>query len=130
MGVGERWAGTEAKLDIREGGTLYGIEVSQQGGDIGWISLKGEFDVDGLEELRDTLNAAGPEAVVDLSEVTFLDLDCVRELAFYCGIPTGGVRLVNPSWEVSASVAACGLDDWMRFDDGRKPRRAVFSEVS
>lgn len=111
---------------------MHGIEISQRDGDIGWISLSGEFDVSRLQELRSTLKAAVAsqvETIVDLSEVTFLDLDSVRELVFHCGLSPEGVALVNPSWQVVASVEACGLEDWIRFG-GSEPRPALFSRAS
>lgn len=111
---------------------MHGIEVSQRDGDIGWISLSGEFDVSRLEELRNALKAAiaSPvETIVDLSEVTFLDLDSARELVFHCGLSPEGVIPANPSWQVAASVQACGLEDWVRFG-GNEPRPALFSNAS
>lgn len=94
-----------------------------------WVPLEGEFDLSRLEELKGALDTAGtPEGmVVDLSEVTFLDLESVRELAFRCRLAPGGVQLVNPSWQVAASVSASGLREWVRFGESEP---AVFSGVS
>lgn len=111
---------------------MHGIEVSQRNGDIAWISLSGEFDVSRLQELRNALKtaiASPVETIVDLSEVTFLDLDSVRELVFHCGLSPDGVVPVNPSWQVVASVEACGLEDWVRFG-GNESRPALFSNAS
>jgi hypothetical protein len=66
---------------------------------------------------------------VDLSEVTFMDLGCVRELAFYCRIHPDGVTLINPSWQVLASVKACGLESWLRFNDSAGQTRK-FSNIA
>ena len=113
-------AGTSST--VREGGTLYGIEVSHQDEKLGWVALSGEFDVSRIEELKDTLKAAAEspvETVVDLSEVTFLDLDSVREITLRQNLSPERVTFVNPSWQVLASVQACGLGDWTRFGDGR-----------
>ena len=99
---------------------MYSSEFSQNGGIVTRISLVGEFDLSRREELRKTLSeACTPEGtvMVDLSEVTFMDLESVRELAFRCRMSPGNICLVNSSWEASASIAASGLGEWIRFDE-------------
>ncbi len=92
----------------------------------------GEFDLSRLNELKSILGdavAAREEAIVDLSEVTFMDLGCVRELAFYCRIHPDGITLIKPSWQVLASIKACGLGNWLRFADD-EPRKQAFSNIA
>ncbi|QIN80186.1 STAS domain-containing protein [Rubrobacter marinus] len=81
------------------------------------VELSGEFDVRDLESLRARLDEAGERtAVVDLSGVTFLDLQTTRELAVRLQIHAGSLVFRHPSWAVRASVAACGYENWFRFD--------------
>jgi len=111
---------------------LYGIETSQPSGKLEEVFLTGEYDLSRRDELKDVLGdavAAKKEAIVDLSEVTFMDLGCVRELAFYCRIHPDGVTLINPSWQVLASARACGLESWLRFNDSAGQTRK-FSNIA
>ena len=83
----------------------------------GLVELSGEFDVRDLEYLREILNEAGERsAVVDLSGVTFLDVQTTRELAVRHQLYAGSLVFRRPSWAVRASVAACGYETWFRFD--------------
>lgn len=83
----------------------------------GLVELSGEFDVRDLECLREVLNEAGERnAVVDLSRVTFLDLQTTRELAVRLQIFAGRLVFRRPSRAVRASVAACGYETWFRFE--------------
>jgi anti-anti-sigma factor len=82
------------------------------------VRLSGEFDVSYRKILEDTLSgclASGKPAFVDLSEVTFMDSGCVRELAICYQLGGGRVALCDPSWEMELSVAACDLEEWMDF---------------
>ena len=89
------------------------------------VELSGEFDAQDLKRLREILDEAGERtAVLDLSGVTFLDLQTTRELAVRLQLHAGNLVLKRPSWAVKSSVAACGYEDWFRFDavaadDGR-----------
>ena len=83
----------------------------------GLVELSGEFDTRDLRYLREILNEAGERsAVVDLSRVTFLDMQTTRELAVRFQIYAGRLVFRRPSWAVRASVAACGYETWFRFD--------------
>ena len=83
----------------------------------GVVELSGEFDVRDLEELREILDEAGERhAVVDLSGVTFLDVQSTRELAARLQLHQGNLRFRRPSWAVRASVAACGYEPWFGLD--------------
>ncbi len=82
------------------------------------VKLSGEFDVRYEKVLEDTLSdclASGRPAFVDLSEVTFMDSRCVRDLAISYQLGEGRVALCDPSWEVELSVAASDLEEWMDF---------------
>jgi anti-anti-sigma factor len=82
------------------------------------VRLSGEFDVLLQKALGDTLGeslVSGRPTLVDLSEVTFLDSGCLRELVIYYQLGRGRVALCDPSHEVELSVAACDLEDWVDF---------------
>ena len=82
------------------------------------VKLSGEFDVRYHKILEDTLGdclASGRPTFVDLSEVTFMDSRCIRELAIYYQLGKGRVALCDPSPEVELSVAACDLEEWIDF---------------
>lgn len=82
----------------------------------GLVVLSGEFDMRDLEYLREKLDEAGERAaVVDLSEVTFLDLQATRELAVRLQLHAGSLVFRSPSWAVLASIAACGYEPWFGF---------------
>ena len=81
------------------------------------VELSGEFDVRDLECLREVLNEAGERhTTVDLSRVTFLDLQTTRELAVRLQLYAGSLVFRRPSRAVRASVAACGYEAWFRFE--------------
>ena len=80
------------------------------------VELRGEFDQHNLEDLRETLGgvvALRRPTVVDLAGVTFLDIEATRELAIHSQLYAQHLTLRNPSWQVKASVAACGLGAWL-----------------
>lgn len=82
------------------------------------VKLSGEFDVRYQKDLEDILSrcvAVGRPAFIDLSEVTFMDSRCVRELAIQYQLGGGRVALCDPSQEVELSVVACDLQEWMDF---------------
>lgn len=82
------------------------------------VELSGEFDLHDLEDLRDALSGAASSrrvAVVDLSGVTFLDVESTRELAVSSQLHGHQLVLRSPSTAVHASVAACGLESWFDF---------------
>jgi anti-anti-sigma factor len=82
------------------------------------VKLSGELDVRYRRTLEDTLGAclaAGRPTLVDLSEVTFMDSRCLRELAIHYQLGTGLVALCDPSQEVEVGVAACDLEGWLDF---------------
>lgn len=92
------------------------------------VELRGEFDRHDLEDLRETLNdvvALRLPVVLDLSCVHFLDVEATRELTIYSYLYAHHLTLRNPSWQVRASVAACGLGSWLDFryeaDDATYP---------
>ncbi len=82
------------------------------------VKLSGEFDIRYLRTLENTLRdclASGRSTLVDLSEVTFMDSRCVRELAVYYQLGRGRIILCDPSQDVGVSEVACDLEDWIDF---------------
>lgn len=112
---------------------MHGIEVRESGaGAI--VALWGEFDVSSLDELRQALNGVstlrGP-ALVDLSGITFLDLQSTRELAVRSLLYAHQLIFHNPSPEVIMSASALGLEDCFRNrPDTDLNEPPIFSEVS
>lgn len=93
------------------------------------VKLGGELDVRYQKILENVLSgclASGRPTLVDLSEVTFIDSRCVRELVVYHQLGQGSVALCDPSREMELSVAACDLEEWIGFvhtaDLGRSAR--------
>lgn len=81
------------------------------------VELSGEFDARDLRGLREALGVAGnAPAVVDLSEITFLDLQSTRELALRLQLHAGNLVLRSPSSAVRASVEACGYGSWFGWE--------------
>jgi anti-anti-sigma factor len=82
------------------------------------VKLSGELDVRYRRTLQEALRAclaSGRPTLVDLSEVTFMDSRCLRELAIHYQLGTGRMVLCDPSQEVEVGVAACDLEGWLDF---------------
>jgi anti-anti-sigma factor len=83
------------------------------------VKLSGEFDVryQGILEhaMSACLVASGSSTFVDLSEVTFMDAQCIRELVVHYQLGKGRLVLCDPSQEVELSVVACDLEKWIDF---------------
>ncbi len=97
---------------------MRGVEVRERGEEGVLVELRGEFDRHDLEDLRETLNdvvALRLLVVLDLSGVDFLDVEAARELTIYSYLYAHYLTLRNPSWQVWASAAACGLGSWLNF---------------
>ncbi len=80
------------------------------------VELRGELDLFSLGELRENLNRAlgpGKSALVDLSGITFLDLECARELAVRSQLYADHLTFRNPSPQAQASVEAFGMEGWI-----------------
>ncbi len=76
------------------------------------VSLQGGFDIQQLGDLRDALRdepRSEAPLVVDLAGVTFLDSQCVRELAAWKLLHPALVELRAPSSQVRSSFVACGI---------------------
>ena len=74
------------------------------------VKLSGELDVHDLRTLHDTLSlvlSTGLSTIVDLSDVTFLDVRCARELVVRSRI-YDHLMLRAPSWPAEASFKVCG----------------------
>jgi anti-anti-sigma regulatory factor len=105
---------------VMEGETLYGIEVRESGAGM-TVVLRGEWDLFSLSDLRKTLNSVLDlcrPTLVDLSGITFLDLESARELAVRAQLYAHRLYLRDPSPQVTASIKAFGLGDWFRFRPG------------
>lgn len=111
---------------------MFGIQV-QEGGAGVTVGMWGEFDAFSLPRLREALDDVsvfGGPAVVDLSGITFLDLQSTRELVLRSLIQTHQLIFQNPSPGVLASIRALGMEDRTRAWNG--PDREgppVFSEA-
>lgn len=104
---------------------LHGIRVEERGAAV-VVGLRGEFDACSLPELRGALDRVlelGRPAVVDLSGITFLDLQSARELVVRSLIQTHQLAFENPSCGVLASIRALGMEFAASLDPGRgEPR--------
>lgn len=104
-----------------DGGTSI-ILTAQRGragdGKPGLVKLSGEFDIRYQRTLENILSyclVSGRPMLVDLSEVTFMDSLCVRELAVHYRLSEGSMALCDPSRQAELSVAACDLEEWIDF---------------
>ena len=92
--------------------------------------MQGEFDAYSLPDLRETLVhicAFGKPVVVDLSGVTFLDLQSARELVVRSLIQEAHqLAFENPSSGVLASLRALGIDHQARIYGGREEPPVFF----
>ena len=107
---------------------MHSIEVRNTDGTTR-AKMRGEFDFSVLEELRSTLDGlVGLRRAVDvdLSGVTFLDLQVSRELAVYSRLYGHHFVFRDPSWQACRSIRACGLEGWIQT----QPESLVFSAVS
>ncbi|MGH3145064.1 MAG: STAS domain-containing protein [Rubrobacter sp.] len=97
---------------------MHVIEVREWGEGGVLVELRGEFDGHNLENLRrilDSVVALRRPTMVDLSGVTFLDVNATRELTVWSRLYAHHLTFRNPSPQVCASVAACGFDEWFDF---------------
>jgi len=93
------------------------------------VKLSGEFDVRYQKILEYAmsacLGASASSTFVDLSEVTFMDAQCIRELVVHFQLGKGRLVLCDPSQEVELSVVACDLEMWIDFVHTTDLRRSV-----
>ncbi|CAN5595612.1 hypothetical protein BH24ACT18_BH24ACT18_12650 [soil metagenome] len=109
---------------------MHGIQAEDFGAGV-TVGMRGEFDAYSLPDLRETLDhvcAFGKPVVVDLSGVTFLDLQSARELVVRSVIQAHQLAFENPSSGVLASIRALGIDGRSRIHTGRE-EPPVFSEA-
>ena len=112
---------------------MYGIEVRESGAGL-LVELWGEFDVFCIEEMKKILDEAasrlGP-VLVDLSEITFLDLCSAREIAIRSALRTHRPTFLDPSPEVTATMSALGFEGWPYAPPGAgRGGPQVFSRVT
>jgi anti-anti-sigma regulatory factor len=112
---------------------LYGIEVRKSGAGL-LVELWGEFDVFCIEEMKrilDYVSSRRKPVLVDLSEITFLDLCSAREIAVRSMLRTRRPTFLDPSPQVTATMAALGLGGWPYGQPGvDRGGPQVFSGVS
>ena len=108
---------------------MYGIQAEESGPGVR-VGMRGEFDAYSLPGMRGTLDracASGKPVVVDLSGVTFLDLQSARELVVRA-VMQARLSFENPSRAVLASVGALGINTGSRIRAGQEDP-PVFSEA-
>ena len=109
---------------------MHGIEAVDHGAGVK-VGMRGEFDAYSLPDVREALDhtcAFGKPVVVDLSEVTFLDLQSARELVVRSLIQAHRLAFENPSSGVLASIRALGIDGRTRIHSGHG-EPPVFSDA-
>lgn len=109
---------------------MHGIQAEDFGAGV-TVGMRGEFDAYSLPDLRETLDhvcAFGRPVVVDLSGVTFLDLQSTRELVVRSVIQAHQLVFENPSSSVLASIRALGVDGKTHIHTGQEDP-PVFSEA-
>jgi anti-anti-sigma regulatory factor len=109
---------------------LRGIEAVDHGAGVK-VGMRGEFDAHSLPDLREALDhvcAFGKPVVVDLSGVTFLDLQSARELVVRSLYQAHHLAFENPSSVVLASLRTLGTDGRARIRSGHE-EPPVFSEA-
>ena len=97
---------------------MHVIEVRKWGEGGVLVELRGEFDGHNLEDLRqilDSVLALRRPTMVDVSGVTFLDLEATRELTIRSRLYAHHLTFRNPSPQARASVAACSFEEWFDF---------------
>ncbi|MDP9439167.1 MAG: STAS domain-containing protein [Actinomycetota bacterium] len=109
---------------------MHGIEAVDHGAGV-TVGMRGEFDAHSLPDLREALDhvcSLGKPVVVDLSGVTFLDLQSARELVVRSVIQAHQLAFESPSPGVLASIRALGIDHQSRIHSGHE-EPPVFSKV-
>ena len=97
----------------------------------GWsvLAAAGEVDTASATALRSLLAAAGPNVVVDLREVTFMDASGLGVLAtsgHVARMRGGAVRLVGPTHQIRRILALTLLDQVLPvYDDLQEALTAV-----
>ncbi len=111
---------------------MYGIELRESGTGM-MVELWGEFDIFSLRDLREALSEVSTlrrPTLVDLSGITFLDLQSAREFAVRSLLYARHLSFANPSAEALASIKALGLEGWIHLNpDAYRDEPPVFSEV-
>jgi len=112
---------------------LYGIEARESGEGL-LVELWGEWDISSLgvleRMLTDVSSRRGP-TLVDLSGISFLDLQSARELVIGSLLYRHNLTLRNPSSQVMATLGAFGLEGRLDFSsDTDRDGPRIFSGVS
>ena len=109
---------------------MYAFEFRESGEGL-LVELWGEWDIFSLGELEKMLTDVSSRpgsTLMDLSGISFLDLQSARELALRSLLYKQELKLCNSSSQVMATL---GLEDRLEFSSqtGRDGPR-IFSEVS
>ena len=111
---------------------MYAIDLRDSGAGV-VVELWGEFDLFSLRDLREALSdilTLRRPTLVDLSGVTFLDLQSARELAIRSLLYAQHLSFANPLAGALASIKALGLEGWIQLSpDASRDEPPVFSEV-
>ena len=111
---------------------MYGIELRESGTGM-VVKLWGEFDIFSLLDLREALGKVSKlrrPTLVDLSGITFLDLQSALEFAVRALLYARYVSFGNRSAEALASIRGLGLEGWIHLSpDAYRGEPPVFSEV-
>ena len=97
---------------------MFGIELRESGTGM-VVELWGEFDIFSLLDLREALGKVSMlrrPTLVDLSGITFLDLQSAREFAVRSLLYARHLTFGNPSTEVLTTLKALGLESWVRIE--------------
>lgn len=112
---------------------MYGIEVRESGEGL-LVELWGEWDIFSLGELEGMLTDVSSRrgrSLVDLSGISFLDLQSARELAAHSLLYRHNLKLRNPSSQAMATLVALGLEGRLDFSsDVDRDGPWIFSEIS
>ena len=111
---------------------MFGIELRESGTGM-VVELWGEFDIFSLLDLREALGKVSKlrrPTLVDLSGITFLDLQSAREFAVRSLLYARHLSFTNPSAEALASIKALGLEGWIYLSaDAYRGGPPVFLEA-
>ena len=111
---------------------MNGIEVRESGSEL-LVELWGEFDLFCSEELTRTLAEVSSRrgtVLIDLSGISFIDLQSARELAVHALLYPRRLTFRDPSPQVMATLGALGLEGWLAVPpDAGRDEPHVFSNV-
>jgi anti-anti-sigma factor len=90
----------------------FGFSVEERNG-VRVIRLWGELDLATADKLTEGLSNLDGSAVLDLSELTFIDSSGISALVHQYN-RRGGLVLIGPRPNVARVLRIAGLEDWVR----------------